>query len=100
MNEVFVDGPGHFTSDGNNIKFTLVSVQKDQGGLFRPMDVIQVVCSLQAAGRIAAFLHSATQQTQSSRVVSPTVQDTPSLPEEEVVEERHLLSKRGVPHHT
>jgi hypothetical protein len=99
MNEVFVDGPGHFTSDGNNIKFTLVSVQKDQADLFRPADVIQIVCSLQAASRIAAFLHSVTQQTQSSSAVSPSVQDTPPLPEG-VGEERHLLSKRSVPHHT
>jgi hypothetical protein len=99
MNEVFVDGPENFTSDGSNIKFTLVSVQKDQGGLFRPADVVQVVCSLQAASRIAAFLHSVTQETQSSSAVAPEVQDTPSV-SEGVVEERRLLSKRGVPHHT
>src|SRR6516164_1770027 len=97
MHEVFVDGPGQFTSDGNNIKFTFVSVKKVEGGAFRPTDVIQLVCTLQTASRIAAFLHAATDAKQPAL----TAESQRTLPSSEgAVEERRPLGRTNLPHQT
>ena len=98
MYEVFVDGPGHFTSDGNNIKFTLVSVQKVEGDTFKPADVIQLVCTVQTASRIATFLHSAAEESKKPPLAPETQRTHPSS--DDAVEERRVLGKTNVPHQT
>jgi hypothetical protein len=93
MNEIFVDGPGQFTSDGTTIKFTFVSVQKE-GATFRPIEVLQLVCSQHAATRISAFLSSATEETQQSPKVADSLTPTSV---ESASEERQLLGKMKLP---
>jgi hypothetical protein len=98
MHEMFVDGPGNFTSDGNNIKFTLISVQKVEGDIFKPADVIQLVCTVQAASRIATFLHSAAEESKKPPLTLESQRTRPSS--NDAVEERRALGKTNVPHQT
>ena len=97
MREIFIDGPGQFTSDGSNTKFTLESVQNEPGG-FRSVGVVQLTCSLQTAKRLANFLQTMIERLETEASPLPK-SETESPPRKEGVDEtRHLLSTRSAPH--
>ncbi len=96
MNEIFVDGPGDFTSDGKTLKFTLLSVKKIANGQYTPQDVLQIVCSHDAAKRISSFLAKITSE-QSVEVSQEVAKENDEKPREisnPIIEKKRLLSKR------
>jgi hypothetical protein len=97
MREIFIDGPGQFTSDGSNIKFTLESVQNEPGG-FRSVEVVQLTCSLQTAKRLTTFLQEMTKRLDAEVGLLPKSEAELPPRKEGVDETRRLLSTRGAPH--